>query len=140
MAHMNQEKKALISPLIKEISKKYGVKTSLSIRDRSSISLNIKSGNIDFINNFNEIAKTKNAILAANDHVSVNHYWFHEQFSGVALEFLKESMVALKSAGWFDKSDIQIDYFNIAYYISIEIGHFGQLLHATKDRAACPLP
>ena len=48
MAYMSQERKAQIAPAVKAILKRYGVKGTLST-DRYSLSLNIKSGPMDFI-------------------------------------------------------------------------------------------
>ena len=122
MSHMNQEKKSKIAQNLKPILAKYGIKASLAVRNHSSIVLNIKSGTIDFIGNFNSSINTQRGDRKAEGSIDVNPYWYQEHFSGVAKEFLTEAMTALKSADWYDKSDIQSDYFNIAYYVDINIG------------------
>ena len=122
MAYMNQERKSKIAQNLKPILKKYGIKASLAVRNHSSIVLNIKSGTIDFIGNFNSSINTQRGDRKAEGYIDVNPYWYQEHFSGVAKEFLTEAMTALKSADWYDKSDIQSDYFNIAYYVDINIG------------------
>lgn len=122
MSHMNQEKKSKIAQNLKPILAKYGIKASLAVRNHSSIVLNIKSGTIDFIGNFNSSINTQRGDRKAEGYIDVNPYWYQEHFSGVAKEFLTEAMTALKSADWYDKSDIQSDYFNIAYYVDINIG------------------
>jgi hypothetical protein len=132
MAHMNQEKKAKIATNLKPILKKYGVKGSLSVRNYSSIVLTLKSGSIDFIENFIQtdanVMHGRKMDQGQIDYLrnirvmDVNPYWFQEHFSGVAKEFLSEVMVALKSADWYDQTDAQIDYFNTAYYVDINIG------------------
>ena len=119
---MNQEKKSKIAQNLKPILAKYGIKASLAVRNHSSIVLNIKSGTIDFIGNFNSSINTQRGDRKAEGYIDVNPYWYQEHFSGVAKEFLTEAMTALKSADWYDKSDIQSDYFNIAYYVDINIG------------------
>ena len=35
-----------------------------------------------------------------------------------------EAMAALKGADWYDESDAQVDYFNTAYYVDINIGQW----------------
>jgi len=42
----------------------------------------------------------------------------------VCIEFYKvlKTVSAIAKAGWYDRSDIMIDYFNVAYYIDILIG------------------
>jgi hypothetical protein len=123
---MNQEKKSKIAQNLKPILAKYGIKASLAVRNHSSIVLNIKSGTIDFIGNFNSSINTQRGDRKAEGYIDVNPYWYQEHFSGVAKEFLTEAMTALKSADWYDKSDIQSDYFNIAYYVDINIGKWNK--------------
>ena len=52
MAYMSQDHKAKIAPVVKAILKKYNVKGTLAVRHHSSLVLNIKSGSIDFIENY----------------------------------------------------------------------------------------
>ena len=132
MAYMNQERKAKIATNLKPILKKYGVKGSLSVNNHSTIVLTLKSGSIYFIENFiqtdldkpygNKMSQDRVDYIRKNNSIDVNPYWFQEHFSGVAKEFLTEAMTALKSADWYDESDAQVDYFNTAYYVDINIG------------------
>ena len=123
---MNQERKSKIAQNLKPILAKYGIKASLAVRNHSSIVLNIKSGTIDFIGNFNSSINAQSGDRKAEGSIDVNPYWYQEHFSGVAKEFLTEAMTALKSADWYDKSDIQSDYFNIAYYVDINVGKWNK--------------
>lgn len=116
MAYMNQEKKLKIAPVVKAILKKYGVKGSLSVRNHSTLVLTVKSSNIDFIANFN-----KDATYQATDSLSVNVYHFERQFDGVAKDFLKEVITAMNN-GNHDNSDSQSDYFDVGWYVDVEIG------------------
>jgi len=52
----------------------------------------------------------------------VNPYHYQNAFTGKALETITKIMAALKSAGWYDNSDAQIDYFDTAYYTDLDIG------------------
>lgn len=115
MAYMNSEKKAIISANLKPVLKKFGIKGTLSIRDRSSIVLTLKSGKIDF-----------NSDCASVNPYYVNPYWFHEHYEGIAKKFLMEAFDALKSANWYDKSDAHIDYFDTAYYIDVNVGKWNK--------------
>lgn len=131
MAHMNQERKAKIAPVIKEICKRYGVKASLSVHNHSTLVLTVKSGGIDFIGNYNKVVGDQmrnigrlNDFHAAKDHIDVNTYWQHEHFSGKAFAFLKEAKSALLGPDYFDHSDAQTDYFHCSHYISIYIGRW----------------
>ena len=90
MAYMSQEHKAKLAPTIKAICKKYGIKASLAVRHHSSLVLNIKQGEIDFIGNFNAVMKRKEAQQVTSGNLDVNTYWYHEHFSGKAKAFLAE--------------------------------------------------
>lgn len=135
MAYMSQERKQSLAPAIKAVLKKYGVKGSLSIRNHSSLVLTIKSGKIDFVENFIE---TDNKVLHGrkmsqdqidhirkNQSVDVNPYWYHEHFSGKAKNFLKEVLTAMNN-GNHDNSDIQSDYFDVGWYVDVNIGRWNQ--------------
>ena len=122
MAYMNQEKKAKIAAIIKPILKKYGVKGSLAVSNHMKLVLNIKSGPIDFIGNFNETCDPR---YLAKDDIQVNTYWYHDHFSGVAKKFLGEVIPAM-NCGNHDRSDIQTDYFCVGWYIAINIGRWNK--------------
>jgi hypothetical protein len=134
MAYMNQERKAVIAAALKPILAKYGVKGTLSVRSHMTICLNIKSGKIDFIENYIATDKNKSyakymsedqiASIRRNNALDVNPYWFQDHFSGVAKTFLTEAFAALKGAGWYDRSDVQTDYFDTAYYVDVNIGQY----------------
>lgn len=107
---MNQEKKAIIASKIKPILKKYNVKGSLSVRNHMSICLTITQGPIDF----------------GDDNVQVNPYWYQEHFEGKAKQFLSEIVPAMYSANYYDNSDAMTDYFDTAYYVSVNIGKWNK--------------
>jgi hypothetical protein len=115
MAYMNQEKKAIINNLMKPILKKYKVKATLSVSHRSTVHLNIKSGAIDFP-------------LNEQGYTQVNPYYYEEHFASNqdAVAFLTEAHAALKGAGFYNRSDIQSDYFDIAYYYYVNIGQWNK--------------
>ena len=135
MAYMNQDKKAKIAPVVKAILKKYGVKGSLSVRNHSTLCLTVKSGSIDFIENFIKADADKHygqhmsadqvAYLRKNQSVDVNPYWYHEHFSGKAKSFLAEVLKAM-NAGNHDNSDIQTDYFDVGWYVDVNIGRWNK--------------
>lgn len=130
MAYMNQQKKAIIASKLKPVLKKYGVKGSLRVSNHSTIVLNIKSGKIDFVKNYNSVVGNQPGGFrngsAVEKSINVNPYWFHEHFSGESKQFLTEALAALKGADWYDESDAQIDYFNTAYYVDINIGKWNK--------------
>ena len=125
---MNQERKAKITKALKPILAKYKVKGSLSVRNHSTIMLTLKSGSIDFIGNSNKVCGNDHYQVArgfkpnTTGYDQINPYWFQDHYDGKAKAFLTEAMNALKSADWYDESNAMIDYFNIAYYVDINIG------------------
>ena len=131
MAYMSQEKKAKIAPKIKAILAKYKVKGSLSVRNHSSLVLSLKSGSIDLIENYidtdsktfhgNKMSQDQIDYIRSKKSMDVNPYWFKEHFSGKSLDFLKGIFVAMNDGNW-DKSDIQSDYFNVGWYIDVNVG------------------
>ena len=128
MAYMNQERKAKIAQVLKPILAKYKVKGSLSVRNHSTIVLTLKSGAIDFIGNSNRVCGNdfyqvqRGFKPTTSGYDQVNPYWFQDHYDGDAKAFLTEAFKALKSADWYDESDAMIDYFNIAYYVDVNIG------------------
>jgi hypothetical protein len=129
---MNQERKAVIANALKPILKKYGIKGTLSVRNHSSIVLTLKSGKIDFIDNSNQVCGNDHYQVSrgfrpnTQGYDQVNPYWFQDHYDGVAKEFLTEAFAALKSAGWYDRSDAMTDYFDTAYYFDINIGKWNK--------------
>ena len=138
MAYMNQEKKAKIAANLKPILKKYGIKGTLSVRNHSSISLNIKSGKIDFINNSNRVCSSSHWQVSrgfkpnTQGYSDVNPYWYQDHYDGVAKAFLDEAFAALKSADYYDRSNAMVDYFDTAYYYGIKIGQWSKPYEVTK--------
>jgi hypothetical protein len=135
MAYFNQERKAQKAPAIKAILKKYGVKGSLAVRNHSTFVLNIKSGSIDFIENYiktdadknygNKMDQNQIDYIRKNKALDVNPYWYQEHYTGKALSFLKEVFKAM-NAGNHDNSDIQTDYFDVGWYVDVNIGQWSK--------------
>ena len=119
MAYMSQEKKAKIAPAVKAILKKYNVKASLAVRNHMTLVLNVKQGSIDFIKDFG------NPEDAAKFGIQVNTYWYHEHFVGESKKFLTEVITAMND-GNHDRSDIQTDYFDVGWYVDVNIGQWNK--------------
>jgi hypothetical protein len=132
MAYVSQELKAKLAPKIKEICKKHGVKASIAVRHHSTLVLNVKSGKIDFIENYiktdadkvvaNKMSAETIAHIRKNQSLDVNTHWAHEHYSGKAKKFLTEMIAAMKGPEFFDHTDAQTDYFHCSHYIDINIG------------------
>ena len=131
MAYMNQEKKAKIAPKVKAILKKYGIKGTLSVRNYSTLCLNLKSGKIDFIANSNRVCGDDYYQVAqgfrpnTGKYCQVNPYHFKSHYDGKALAFLTE-VITVMNDGNHDNSDIQTDYFDVGWYVDVNIGKWNK--------------
>ena len=137
MAYVSQELKAKLSPAIKLVCKKFGVKASLAVRNHSTLVLNVKSGPIDFIGNLNKVcsvapgADRYGPYRAAVGSIDVNPYHYRDHFDGKALAFLSAILPAMNT-GNHDNSDIQSDYLDIGWYIDVNIGAWNKPYLLTK--------
>ena len=134
MAYVSQETKAKLAPTIKAICKKYGVKASIAVRHHSSLVLNIKQGEIDFIENYistdadlmhgGKMSQSQIDYIRDTRYLDVNTYWYHEHYSGKAKQFLGEMIAAMEGPDFFNHDDVQSDYFHRSHYIDINIGRW----------------
>lgn len=139
MAYMNQERKATIAQAVKPILARYGMKGTLSVRNHSTIVLTLTSGPVDFIG---DMAETRQFGYVTVEHdkdkmrqryeLGINPYWYHEHYTGKSLQFLSDIIPALKGADWYDRSDIQTDYFDTAYYFDVRVGKWNKPYILTK--------
>ena len=113
MAYMSQEHKKQLAPAINAILKKYGVKGTLAVRHHMTLVLNIKSGEIDFFGDYH--------LDADRGYLQINNYWYKDHFKDDTLAFLNELLPAM-NVGNHDNSDIMTDYFDVGWYIDINIG------------------
>ena len=125
MAYVSQELKAKLAPAIKAVCKKYGVKASIAVRNHSTVVLNIKSGKIDFLGNFNKVTGGDVHGNKRTENLDINPYWYHDHFDGNAKKFLTEVFAAMNE-GNFDKSDIQTDYFHVGWYVDVNVGRWNK--------------
>jgi hypothetical protein len=110
MAYVSNEKKSQIQAALKPIFQKYGIKATVGRNSyKSTLVVNVSAGDIDF----------------GTDYQQVNVYWVDDHYTGKAKDFLNEVLDAIKKSGeWYDESNAQIDYFNTAFYIDINIGRW----------------
>jgi hypothetical protein len=127
MAYVSQELKSKLSPAIKAVCKKYGIRASIAVRHHSTLCLNVKSGAIDFIGNSNRVCGgdfyqvQRGFKPNTTGYDQVNPYHFQNHYDGDARAFLTEVLAVMNDGNW-DKSDIQSDYFNVGWYVDVNIG------------------
>jgi len=108
MAYMSQSHKKEIAPIVKAILKQYGLKGTLSVRNHSTLVLNISKGQFNI----------------GEDHISVNPYWIESHYKGQMREAMQKLVDAMHGPRYFDKSEPQTDYFNCSHYIEINFGKY----------------
>lgn len=131
MAYFSQERKKEKAPKIKAIFKKYGIKGSLAVDNHSTFVINIKSGKIDFLTLFNKRGKEDLAWKHPDwkwedsTYIDVNpyHYKSHFENNPTALAFLTE-LFEVANEGNHDNSDAMTDYFDVGWYVDINIGTY----------------
>ena len=125
MAYFSQEMKQQIAPAINKLCKEYGVKASVAVKHSTQLVVTIRSGDIDFIKNYNDVqAATRwyeSDYRQAKTYLPVNQYYIKETFTEDSREFLSKLYVIMNSMN-YDNSDIMTDYFDIGYYTLISIG------------------
>ena len=131
MAYMSQERKAKIAPAVKAILKRYGVKGTLAVSNHMTLVLNIKSGKLNFIDDFNSTIQTDvhmfgRSFSPAENYISVNPYHYEKHFGNkVIKKFLDEIFRAMNS-GNHNNSRIEIDYFDVGWYVDVNIGKWNK--------------
>ena len=136
MAYVSQEMKAKLAPAIKAICKKYGIKASIAVRNHMTLVLNIRQGQIDFIENYietdaakhygNKMSEDQVACIRKSRSLDVNTYWVKDHYSGRAKSFLMEMIAAMEGPDFFNEDDAQTDYFHRSHYIDINIGSWNK--------------
>jgi hypothetical protein len=129
MAYYSQSRKQEVAPKVKALLKKYDLKGTLSVDNHSTVVLKITSGDLDFIGNSNATIDNRpggfRGGVPASTYISVNVYHFHNHFTGECLNFLVDVMDVLHE-GNHDNSDIQSDFFNVGWYVDINIGKWNK--------------
>ena len=123
MAYVSQELKARLAPRIRAICKRHGIRASLSVRNHSSLVLTVRQGKIDFVADYGISPQYREH--AKQFGIQVNPYHYKSHFNGRALRFLSEVIPAMND-GNHDRSDIQTDYFDVGWYIDVNIGRWNK--------------
>ncbi|WP_151193838.1 hypothetical protein [Cysteiniphilum sp. JM-1] len=126
MAYMTQVKKKSIQPQIKALAKKYGVTCTLAVEYYSTIVLNIRSGKLDFLENYHN-ARRREYDVRERGHLDLRFKrHVEDNFTGDCQFFLNDAMNILYSMEYYNESDVYRDYFDVAYYVTINIGKWGK--------------
>jgi hypothetical protein len=119
---MNQEKKAKIAALLKEVMPK-GYKYSLSVDNYTTIILTIAAAPIDLV----KIAVEKAGYHALDGHVQLNSHHLAKHFEKTEVaDLFKKIEAAMYGADYHDNSNIMIDYHDTAYYVNVNLGKWNK--------------
>ena len=129
MAYFTQEMKKARTPAIKKICNEYGVKVTFGVKHHSTFVINISSGDIDFFGDM--VDRGDKQQVASRQYMQVNPYWFREHFEGKSKEFLQK-VFSEANKGNHNNSDIQTDYFDVGYYVDLNIGKWDKPYVCTK--------
>ena len=129
MAYMSQEKKQEIAPQVKAVLKKYGMKGSISVHHHSTLVVTLTAGKLDIIKNYNDVVDSERCgdkDLLCGTYIQVNEYHIDRSYTGKVKNFLLELKNAMNGRGSkianHDNSDIMTDYFDVGWYIDINVG------------------
>ena len=122
MAYMSQETKKELTPGIKAVLKKYGMKGFIAVVHHSTLLVRLKEG------------KLFETLPSDRDYLQLATCSSFDSFEGEEREFLEELSKAMNVGNW-DKSDLQTDYFNVGWYSNIYIGKYDAPYKCTKKAA-----
>ena len=131
MAYISQERKKVIAKNVKAVAKAYGFSgrdVTVAVHNHSSLVVNLWKGPLDFIGDINaynrEIAQRRGEqVRSTTGNYQVNPYWCEEHAVDPTIKrFFGDLLAAIKSTGYYNNSNSQIDYFDHDFYIDINVG------------------
>lgn len=114
MAHMSQTRKKIIAAKLKEVMKQFPkVKYSLSVQHHMTLVMTISAGD-------KCLQPTH-----PDGYCNVNTYWIdsHYKNNPEAAKILKAAIACLND-GNHDNSDMMTDYFDVGWYVDVNIGSY----------------
>lgn len=114
MAYMNQERKAKLAANLKKVMPK-GWKYTVAVRHHSGIVVTISEAPVDII------GAAKQGAPCGQTSINPYHYQSHlANHPKLVAEF--DKIFTALNDGNHDRSDIQSDYFDVGWYVYVEIG------------------
>lgn len=123
MAYVSQENKKSKMEELKRVFKTYGLKATVAVRDHAVLCINVKAGKLDFIQDRDNKLKELNENPLKRDYIDVNIYNIEKTHSGNCLNCLKD-ILQIANNGNHNRSDSQTDYFDVGWYVDINIGKY----------------
>jgi hypothetical protein len=133
MAYMDQEKKAKIAAELKKIMPQ-GWKYTLGVKNHSTIVLNLMAAPVDLV----KIAKSVGYRSTCG--VQVNTHYMDRDFKDTEVgELFAKINAILYGCDYYDNSEPQTDYFDTAYYVSMNIGKWNKPFVYNAPAAELPV-
>lgn len=124
MAYINQEIKKAKTHKLKAVFKKYGIKATVSVENHSVLKVNIWSSPLDFIGKFNKHQIKLGSGTPARAYLTLGAADI-DSFGGLERSALKD-IIAIANSGNYNNSDTMTDYYNVGFYLDINIGKYGK--------------
>lgn len=115
MAYISQEKKKEIAANLKKIMPK-GWKYSLRIDHYTSLVMTIKEAPVDLSN--------------GKEYIQVNPFYPEHSFEGETLNIINNALACMNE-GNHDNSDSMTDYFDVGWYVNINVGRWDKPFKVT---------
>jgi hypothetical protein len=135
MAYIDQQRKGILEVEIKKVMPT-NWKYSLRINHHSTLVLTIRQADVDLIKE-NMISQERDKGLLS--YVSVNEHNLQGAYSGKLLKIF-EGIKGAMMIGNHDRSDIQSDYFDVGWYVTINIGEYDSPFRYVKAKKAFTIP
>ena len=135
MAYVSQEMKKQLAPQIKAVLKKYGMKGTIAVSNHSKLVVNLKEGKLDLIGQANldnkaRAERTGDRFFEIEGNYQANPYSAHNSGNVIIAKFFKDLVAAMNGVGSdignYDNSDVMTDYFDVGWYIGINVGDYGK--------------
>lgn len=118
MAYMSQERKALLKTEIDKVMPK-NWKYTLAVRHHSTLVLTVKSASVDLIGENIPTQRRPDR----PEYIDINLYNLQGEYGGKLLKTFQVIKDAC-NVGNHDRSDVQSDYFDVGWYVDVNIGAF----------------
>lgn len=118
MAFMNQERKAALAVEIAKVMPT-NWKYTLRVHHHSTLVLTIRQADVDLL--------SENLVVQGQgfdtSYRNLNEYHLEGEYKDKLLKIFENIKGAMMVGNW-DKSDVQSDYFDVGWYIDINIGEY----------------
>jgi hypothetical protein len=142
VAYINQDRKKTLAALAKAALAKWpGIRWTLRVRKPGTLIFTVAESNLDFAADLIDGGPYREracAHLRDEGHVDVYHHDLARVWQGESLAFFAAAREALMT-GNHDNSDAMSDYFDVGWYLSLQIGRWDKPCRFTFVRSSAEL-